>query len=1762
LATTAGRVGIGTTTPDSELDIEGTSTPTLTLQSTDASDPTMIFKTSNTARQVNIYLDENQAGDELHIVGQTAGVEMELSVTGQTNVLTSLLIASGTEAGRLSLFGNTDILELRNYISDGDVQFKVNDGGSNVTPLYIDSSISQVQMLSTAATITPLMVKGFASQSANLQEWQNSTGTPLAVVDSAGNVGIGTTAPASGAKLHIAGTGIFDGKVGIGTTAPAEKLTISSGNIQLTQGNYIYLDDSNPTDAYLRASASKDVTLYAGDDLTIQTAVGASKQLTLQGGVVSIKSDTTSAIYINNSALVGIGTTAPVSTLSVSGSGLIQSSTNITKALQVLSSQGTSVFQVDTTNGRVGIGTTAPSVSLETTGAIKIGANQFVSTPSGYLRLTSGSGDVYMDGNLGIGTTAPAGKLHTTGTALFATTTGNVGIGTTAPEDKLHIFEGDSGLATFNSNSVLNIENNGWAAITIATPNNATGLLMFADPEDSYEAGIEYNHSDNKMTFQVNDADKMVIDSGGNVGIATTAPTSTLSVSGSGLIQSSTNITKALQVLSSQGTSVFNVDTTNGRVGIGTTAPDYTLDVAGSAGFDEYIYHNGDEDTFLRLLGDRIIVRTGNEAFIDILEDDSQDYVKLGDGGDVDINLNDDVFIEASTGNVGVGTTTPATATILDVAGTASISGHTVLNTVNYTWPPANGDNGQQLTTNSAGVLSWADAGSAAATGWTDDGDVVRLDTAADQVGIGTTAPAAGSNLHVAGTGIFDGKIGIGTTTPQAVFEVSRTAGPRIQLDALGSNNGGVRIVASTATNSPAIALLLQGVDATPYAELYCGDQSAWRTLALQPSGGNVGIGTTAPAAGSNLHVAGTAIFATNAGSKVGIGTTVPSDTLEINGGLTFTGAQTITNTTGVLTIDPVSYSRIGNLGTPGAATGADDLLVTNILEVDGYAYHDSYTYLKDKVYFGTTTTDMGDINAYYGTKSGDPLAFKLDVDSSGSAGIQNPLFDIFADTDLANLDTSDDIKVNIGNASVGSTVNITGSGTNATLDLTQYGTGDILNVFDGATEVFTIEDGGQVGIGTTVPAYRLEVPWLSGDAVATAYFGSSNASNNQTAVYGQSYSGYGVHGASPGGYGIYGTSTNNVAIYGISTNSIGIFGNSLNHTAGYFYRNNTAGTATTAVLDIIQDSATAETNTVLRVQGDGAGDLVNVFDGATEVLTIEDGGEVGIGTTAPGAKLDVIGSGRFIADAATVVGLTVQGTASQSGNLLELQNSAGNIDFALNSSGEPLTDRWLHDSTNMFWGTGAGGSGNISTAGGGGHDNMAVGNIALQDITSGYDNMAFGPSACKNITSGYSNVGIGVEALNFATTVNRNVAIGQRAMYGAKTDAHLNVAIGVSALSGTWSGQYNVAIGPSAMYGAANQNPSYSTAIGADAFEDITSGNNNVGIGYAAGRLSTTGDGNVYLGHKAGYRQTTASNLLIIDNQDRGSVTKEGTASLIYGVFAADAVDQILTFNADVGIGTTAPQDHLHIISTATDDPGTLILNNLTTTTAPSLLGEVWFGSDEGSGWKASGIKGVAVDDFNDTDFPSELQFLTTADNTGTPVEHMTITKDGVVEVIDDSFTNNNCTGRGDLYVADALEVDGTTYGTFSDLAENYDIVLADGLESGDVAIIDEDGSMKLRKAITGYDTKVAGIISSQPSYVLNSDQEGLPLALAGKVPCKVDASYGEIKPGDLLTSSPTPGHAMVVTDRMQAIGAIIGKALEGKTEGRGKIEVLLTLQ
>ena len=136
----------------------------------------------------------------------------------------------------------------------------------------------------------------------------------------------------------------------------------------------------------------------------------------------------------------------------------------------------------------------------------------------------------------------------------------------------------------------------------------------------------------------------------------------------------------------------------------------------------------------------------------------------------------------------------------------------------------------------------------------------------------------------------------------------------------------------------------------------------------------------------------------------------------------------------------------------------------------------------------------------------------------------------------------------------------------------------------------------------------------------------------------------------------------------------------------------------------------------------------------------------------------------------------------------------------------------------------------------------------------------------------------------------------------------------------------------------------------------------------------------------------------------------------------------------------------------------------------------------------------------------------------------------------------------------------------TNADCAEDFDVV-DEAIEPGTVLTIGDGG--QLRPSSQPYDRSVVGVMSGgggfQPGMILDRraySTSRRPIALAGKVYCRIDAGPGPIGVGDLLTTSGTLGHAMRVSDTARAFGAVIGKALAPLAEGRDLVPILVALQ
>lgn len=145
----------------------------------------------------------------------------------------------------------------------------------------------------------------------------------------------------------------------------------------------------------------------------------------------------------------------------------------------------------------------------------------------------------------------------------------------------------------------------------------------------------------------------------------------------------------------------------------------------------------------------------------------------------------------------------------------------------------------------------------------------------------------------------------------------------------------------------------------------------------------------------------------------------------------------------------------------------------------------------------------------------------------------------------------------------------------------------------------------------------------------------------------------------------------------------------------------------------------------------------------------------------------------------------------------------------------------------------------------------------------------------------------------------------------------------------------------------------------------------------------------------------------------------------------------------------------------------------------------------------------------------------------------------------------------------------DGGTQTGGADFAESVTVAKESSRhEPGDVLVVDDSAKRQLKLSTEPYSTLVAGVYSTKPGVLATNhrleqrDPNEVPLAIVGIVPCKVSAENGAIRAGDLLVASSTPGHAMKGSDRSRMLGAVIGKALEPLNDGKGTIQVLLTLQ
>ncbi|MBI1288841.1 MAG: hypothetical protein GC178_14835 [Flavobacteriales bacterium] len=594
----------------------------------------------------------------------------------------------------------------------------------------------------------------------------------------------------------------------------------------------------------------------------------------------------------------------------------------------------------------------------------------------------------------------------------------------------------------------------------------------------------------------------------------------------------------------------------NGNVGIGTTAPDYELDVAGDVGIDQYLSHNGNVDTKLEFNTDQITIWAGGVSMFDLTEVTGTDKVSVNPTGtDVDFNAQGDtdanlLFTDASTDRVGIGTSTPEYK--LDVVGDINLSGAVLIG--GHT-----GVTGQVLTSAGGGTVTWEDsyagditsvvAGDGIIGGGT-TGDVtlnasadngLNVNAGADMIRLGgslteaTTITNGSYNLTVNldGTGEFvvqDGGVDhfkvasngdalFGSDTYFNDTDVNGTNLVKISDAGTGGNDGKIEVFTDGLVNHTIhgdgdVIFNAQGLDRDFKIE---GDTDA-NTFYLDASTNRVGMGTSTPDAKLNVgEPTGGTIFITREDP-----TTAVDDAL---GSLLFdstddTGPSSTDASAGIRAFaaeDQGNSNKGGYLtfftkptGTPGSSAAAERLRISANGNIGIGATSPAQ---KLEVVGNVRISGLSAGGNVQANSNGD-LIISSDVPSGDGDYIQNQYGSQQSSSEFwvsgrGRMDggltvgagaTVDNNNTNSGSVAAGALAFGNASGEGIGSKRNAGGNAFGLDFYTNSTNRLAITNGGSVGIGTSSPSNPLHVVANSTTPYDVARFDGSNTYG--TALY------------------------------------------------------------------------------------------------------------------------------------------------------------------------------------------------------------------------------------------------------------------------------------------------------------------------------------------------------------------------------------------------------------------------------------------------------------------------------------------------------------------------------------------------------------------------------------------------------------------------------------------------------------------------------------
>lgn len=518
-----GNVGIGTTSPDTTLELQKNGDVSLGLS------------TNTYQSNASIYLSESAdpstGGSQVYYDGTANSFKIATGAASFTDRLTILRdggnVGIGTTSPDVSLdIETTDAAGLRIYRDSGNSGIQIQNNNDVV---YFGMNDADNIALGYSA---------------------DHTNSPFQITPS-GNVGIGTTSPS--AKLHIdmpapASLSTRDGQMLLESFANEGINNYGSG--------IIFGQVSGPSSANLGSSI-----------IGVQTATDTNAMgLTFNVHGSASAGPRVEAMRINASGNVGIGTTSPVGgRLEVirSGGGALPPSSGTTSAavtafgfstenqrlyfgtntnspygswLQVSSSVNLATnypLLLNPNGGNVGIGTATPRYALEVSGTSNmayLGSSTdgvLIYNSAGVAGLIGHDGSGYNDLDIRAKTGA--------GSQLYLKTDGNVGIGDTAPESKLDV-NGDIHLTdmtapTTTTNKLYSVGGVlKWAGATVATGDLTANTISQLDSSVT----VTDTGTNGTITMKTDNVARMTIDEDGNVGIGTASPMGKLDISAAG----------------------------------------------------------------------------------------------------------------------------------------------------------------------------------------------------------------------------------------------------------------------------------------------------------------------------------------------------------------------------------------------------------------------------------------------------------------------------------------------------------------------------------------------------------------------------------------------------------------------------------------------------------------------------------------------------------------------------------------------------------------------------------------------------------------------------------------------------------------------------------------------------------------------------------------------------------------------------------------------------------------------------------------------------------------------------------------------------------------------------------------------------------------------------------------------------------------------------------------------------------------------------